>query len=379
MPNIRDLAKHSGVSITTISRVLNGDRTGTSDATRERVMRAVRELNYVSLPTGPVARRIKTKTISTIVENLTERPLSNPANGYFAGVYEGILQETIEAGYSASVHAEKVWRDEQTAIRHTFDGRCDGVIFLAPMLNNEAVPALWERGMPLVIVGSPSDLPGVSTVDIENTESAAFGVKTLLAWGHKDIVYFGVGDTMFSSKERREGYRKGLLEAGAPRQKIRQYQTASITPSSSQARIEREGCQPETIEDGELSQNWLWVSELVDAALADGPIDAIICWNPAVSQATIAELQLREIRVPEDISVLGYDFRPVAPQGQPIVTAFSHPLYEIGKSAVHLLIERIEDPKASARHIRLLPDIVHGESVIKRSHDPDSFFAKRQL
>ena len=253
MSSVREVAKRSGVSTATVSRVLNGDAASVSEATRDRVLLAVRELNYRVRPAPRAGSEARTAMIAVLVADVDGHPLSDENNGYFSGVFDGVLAEAATLGYSTIVHIERMWHDVGQVVRRTFDGHCDGVLFVGTSDQTPTVRALWERGVPLVIAGAMPSLPNVSSVDITNERSAFEATTELIRQGHRRIAYFGPDGDVVSSVERRAGYRRALAVAGlAPREYLSEG-WAVRRPSSSTVEPDEGGSGTPRISSGRRS------------------------------------------------------------------------------------------------------------------------------
>jgi LacI family transcriptional regulator len=349
-----------------VSRVLNGDVQNVSDATRQRVLESIRQLNYRA-PAEIHRPSAGTGILSVLIPDILPRPLSDVANGYFAGVFDGVLEEAARQQYATLVQVEAFWPEPSTAVRKAYDGRCDGVIFIGSDLSNGTIQTLWERGIPIVTVGSDMNLPSVSVVDIENVGSARHAAETLADMGHRHIVYFGPHFEITSSFQRASGYALGLLDRGMAPSDVRCYLTRSTVDSDCPLDHGVAPIDIPAVKEATLRRGHRWISDLLDAAYRDGAPDAIICWNTNFGEDLLLELRRREVAVPADVSVWAFDDPPYACQTDPPLTTFDQPLYEIGRSAVQALIRRIKDPNAEAMSVLFTPRPVMRESTAPRT------------
>lgn len=346
MSTLSDVAKASGASIATVSRVINGKSELVKPDMRDRVLAAMRELRYRPTPNRDRQRSAPTHNIAVILGDIEPRSLHKDT--YFFGLIEGLLDTLAENGYSLTLHVQRLWKDSTEAVRHRFDGHCDGAISLAPLRTDETVRHLWSRGTPLVVIGASLELGGVGSVDMDNVGAAEEMVQYLADCGHRRIAYFGVTDRILSSQERREG----CLRAGqkSPDLEIRCYKTGDRDDSDA-ANADR-GIPLET---GRTPD---WVSGLVDEAFTDtwSPT-AIVCWNDLMARQVLNCLDLRGLRVPRDVSVTGFDGT------DPFITSFRQPLYEMGQEAVRQLLAIVGGGEISDTPVLLRAEMVVRSSV----------------
>jgi LacI family transcriptional regulator len=361
MASVREVAKLSGVSISTVSRVLNGDNQKVSDQTRERVLAAVRELRYRPPARDEGQQSVRTQNIGVLVPDLARRPLTT--NLYFAGLYEGILEAASMSGWSTTVFVERMWTDVSSSLRRTYDGHCDGLIAIAPEAKGTTVQAFWERGTPMVFVGTTSDLPQVSSVDIANTESARKAVQRLVDMGHRRIAYVGATEGIVSSKERATGYREAVRPLG--------YERVFFTAGSTRAASDRDrhltmGGQEVVSEDGLTLSNLRWGEDLVRRVFCgDDRPTAIIAWNDVLGHDLVTSAHLIGLEVPRDFSVLTYDDSVDAHVCVPPLTTYRQPLNEIGRRSFEMLLKRIDDPDLPEERVLFEPDLIVRESTAR--------------
>ena len=348
MSTLSEVAERSGASIATVSRVINGRSDLVAEKTRERVLAAMRELRYRPTPNRDRQRTVATYTLAMILGDMEPRAMRR--DPYFLDIFQGAMDEAAANGYSLTVHVQRLWKDSAEAVRHRFDGHCDGAISVSPLENDETTRALWQRGTPLVTVGSDLGLPDVGAVDMDNYAAGDLAVRHLAELGHRNLAYIGVTDRIVSSRERREG----CLQAAAQATDLvlRSYRVEDPTVDATNTGSER---------GIPLSQgrNVQWIAGTLDQIFREGSPSptALVCWNDFLAAETIAALEARGLRVPEDISIVGFDA-----VGEHI-TSFRQPLYEIGQLSARTLIDLIAGKPAPSSPIRLSAELVHCETV----------------
>ncbi len=162
---------------------------GWGEDTRVRVLRKMRELGYRPPPMEDQASQESDpnpKLGAHGREDLSYSPLFT--NSYFGYVLDGILESAGLQGWSTTIFIQRMWHTNiGQAIRRNYDGRCDGLLLLAPAFESETVNQLYERGVPMVMIGATSWIKGISSVDIDNRATAASAVAYLVERGHTRI------------------------------------------------------------------------------------------------------------------------------------------------------------------------------------------------
>lgn len=363
MATIRDVARASGVSIATVSHVLNGRSTKVGAETRDRVLAAVRELRYRPTPLEQNQKAIATQNIGLLAGDLTLSPVTR--NHYFAQILEAVIEAGALRGYSTTLLVERMWDDVGHAIRRSYDGRCDGLVLLAPDANGEAVKSLWERGVPLVSVGTMLSLPGISCIDVDNENAMMEGVRFLRRLGHRRIALVGPSVQSVSSLERVRGYLAAMAESGAPADEVCVVFARGDSPQWDDRPL---GCQAierhfgfedrifDVVGMGEPATQFVLEEGLPKAT-------AFIGWNDGTAREVAQTLIRLGRRVPEDVSVLGFDDSPDAVSEHPHLTSFRQPYHLIGKTAVNVLLNRILDHRHPDQAVRFVPELVIREST----------------
>ncbi|MCX7799549.1 MAG: LacI family transcriptional regulator [Fimbriimonadales bacterium] len=321
MATLKDVAKASGVSTATVSHVLHGRWDRVSDATRAKVMRAIRQLNYRPSPYRTRKGVPPSKNLAFICEELEPSPILS--NNYFAKLLDGFFEAAWRLGYSVTVDVERVSLDGVQKVRHAFDGRCDGVALMAPCLDSLLLNQLVERGVPVVVIGSASQGKKVSTVDVDNIACGRMAADHLSRLGHERLAYVGRVADKSSSLERLEGVRAYCRDFGLP---------DPIVVDGVFAR-----------ESGREMADWLL--RLPAEELPTG----WICSNDEIAYGVAERLAAAGVRVPEDVSLVGTDDTVIAQMARPPLTTLRQPLQEMGAEAARILAERAtcrESPEA---------------------------------
>lgn len=308
MATIYEVAKRAGVSTATVSRVVSGHKNAVSPATRRRVLRAVEQLGYVP---NAAARNLRTLNTRKIV--VTVPDLSNP---FFALILQGIEDAAQREGYAVLVGDTQ--HDPEREDRYAQMLRrkeADGLIFLGHRLPTEAeqlVSAAAPRSAPVVNGCEFSSTLGVPSVHIDNAKAADEAMDYLYKLGH-----------------RRIGVLTGPLLSPLSRDRLR----------GVMARAKAEGHEDRlTIVNGDFSIA-SGVSGAERLLQAKTPPTAIFCFNDEMAMGVLETARRRGVRVPEQLSVVGFDDIRFSRHIDPPLTTVAQPMREIGEGCVRLLLE----------------------------------------
>lgn len=329
MATIRQVAAHAGVSIGTVSKVLNGRDEKVDPATKERILASIRTLRYRPPAFEQNQKAAISQNVGMVVPDLTERPLQR--HGYVRGLLDGVLEVAAFRGWSVTIFADQMWSDVGTAVRRKYDGRCDGLIVVAPQPNRDLVRSLHERGAPIVQVGTTAWLEDVSSIDIDNLQVGRTVAKHFLDLGHRSLGYLTDYREQVSSTERYQGF----LEVGGS--------------AVQRLVVERD----ESFE--QFAQRFL--------AIGENRPTAVMGWHDGILYQLIPALRTVGLEVPRDLSLVGVDnARECEPLGLSL-TSMSNPLDLIGRRAGAMAIDRVLDPALHNEIVRLPSDLILGNTT----------------
>ena len=328
---IRDIAKLAGVSVTTVSRVLN-HRPDVNAATREKVERVMAECNFVG---NTNARSLK--QLDGDVAALILRGRSNP---FLSQLAEIMLQFAAETGVSFFLETIDEKDDEfQTALRLTHEKRARGFIFVGSRVDSRT-QVLRGLEAPLVfatVSARELALPRVASVAVDDRRMGRLAMETLIQAGHRRIAIFGgsrnQGDAL---AERYLGAREACEAAGVPFDESRYVETRFSLPDA------------------------------YGAARAffptRGDTTAVFAMSDLVAMGVIRALKDMGKRVPEDVSVFGFDGIEMGKYFLPSLTTIVQPREEIARKSVEVLLEMMTGGE-SGRHVTLPAALARRESV----------------
>lgn len=333
MATMADVARSAGVSVATVSHVLNDTRPVLPD-TRQAVLTAIEELNYTP---NTLARSLVTCRTRSI--GLAVSAISNP---YFTEILQGVEAGALEHGYSlliADPHDDP--EHEHKVVQLLHERRVDGMIVAPSAAPDALVAYLGRHSVPTVfldrVVEAPSDdAPPVDQVCAENVEPTAHLVTHLAGLGHRRIGMVAGLPGLSTTRERIAGYRYGLAAAGLP------YDERLLVHG-----------------DSESSAAERATEKLLSRA---APPTALVTANNAMTIGALRALRERGLSVPGDLALCCFDDFTWADLFEPRLTAIAQPSKEIGAQAVRLLLDRLASPDRPARVVRLPCTFVHRSS-----------------
>ncbi len=337
MATIRDVAKESGVSVATVSYVMNDGPRPVRAQTRARVLEAVANLRYRP---NAVARGLLSSRMNVIGVAVGAVPLrlASMSQSYAATILDGVVSECAEAGFNLTLFT-KPWRDGDERTANAFaDRRNDGILFIAPPLDADIVRATAETGVPVVAVSFPGEDLGVPSVDTDDAIGMRLLVEHLVGLGHRRIAYLHGNATRYASAQQRlAAFCETTKELGLS------------VPSQYLANAEFS-----------FEQSAAPAHRLLDLPV---PPSAIIGGNDMTALAALDAARERGLIVPRDLSIVGYDDIPLAALSSPPLTTVAQPLDDIGRAATRLLISLVNGECVPPTARRMAPVLVVRNSV----------------
>ena len=314
MATLKDIAKASGVSIATVSYVINNGPREVSPATRERVLAAIRQLDYRPNAAARSLKGKKTDSIGVVFPHMVEAPLDN---SYFAPVLAGILDVSTSRRTVCMLFTGLDWNDAEHNLSLYADGRCDGLILIAIPKTSLLIEKLIDTGLPFVLVGTHIPELNVTSVDVDNVLGARLATGHLLDLGHRRVGMLQGTPTSSSNDERTRGFIEAHEERGLP--------------------VHQELIQPGRYQHAAASAG---ASRLLSMPAEDRPT-ALYCGNDMLAVAAMQTAVELGLRVPDDVSIVGFDDYDFAAITQPALTTVRQPLRQIGAKAADLLLHRV--------------------------------------
>jgi DNA-binding LacI/PurR family transcriptional regulator len=329
--NIKQVASEANVSVMTVSRVINHPAK-VAEATRVKVQTAIQKLGYQP---SAIARSLKTRrtfTIGVITVDLVDY--------FFNQVASGAEAEARRMGYR--IMLSSTGRDPQyegeilglLAERHV-----EGILVVRDSidLDTDFQEIFLINSIPMVTTGYKQPNIPMSSIDIDNINGGKKATAHLITLGHRRIAMIAGPVKHKSSRDRAEGYRQALQEADIP------YDPCLVV----------------------YSDNWLSTQgKLGTLELFNRGVDfsAIFVQSDELAMGTYLALRQKNLHIPDDISVVGYDDIPVAEYLDPPLTTIRQPIKSVGIEAVRLLIQQIEKKEVITQDILLQTEIIERES-----------------
>lgn len=328
---IMDVAKHAGVSYSTVSRVANGYQF-IKPATREKVQQAMDELGYVA--------NLKARSLAGGRSNMIGLLVFDLENSYFTEVVRGIDAEVSALNYDMMISTTHQRRErEKTYIGQLTSGIVDGLIIMLPQEIESWLEPLRKRNIPYVLIDHESGLGQGHIIRTANRRGAIEATNHLLDLGHERIGLIMGTQSVQSGRERVEGFHHALAEKGM---------TAD----------------EDLILRGDFSEKSGFECglKLLSLRSSQGPT-AIFALNDAMALGVYRAAEQLGFSIPNDLSVIGFDDIPEAKYVRPQLTTVRQPQREIGQTATRLLVELIENPSRELKTVTLDTEFVWRQST----------------
>jgi len=321
---IREVAARAGVSVSTVSRVLNGrDAHHMRPETKARVLRAIEELEYTPVKAARALRRQRTQVIGVLLPDI-----SNP---FFSLLARGVESVAFEKGYSILIcDSNHDSRKEAVYLSMLLEERVEGLVFIpVGRPATDLIQRLLNHGVKIMVADRRVD--GLPTVSADNRGGSASLARYLLDIGYRKIAYLAGPKGVSSAEERFAG----LVSA-----------------------LEEEGLNPVWVRWGHFTFESGY--HLTRKLLSEVKADAIVAGNDLMAVGAIRAVEERGLRVPEDIGVAGFDHVPLADLVKPRLTTVEVPASRIGEEAARQLIE------GACRDFCLPVELIPGASCAQR-------------
>jgi LacI family transcriptional regulator len=311
------VAKLAGVSLSTASCALNGDEK-VKPSTRLKVLEAARQLNYQKNGFAVDLKKNSSKTIALILWDL-----SGP---YYSELIQGVQEVALAHGYDliacSSIGANS------TGARFLREKRVDGAIVLSHNLGDEAILEAAREGFPIVLLDRRLDGNFITHVLVDNVQGGRTATEYLIRLGHTRIAMVCGPTNSYASRQRYEGFQQGMRAHGLEEQ-------------------------AKWVLYGKLNQNGGYHSAKTLIMQGDLP-SAVFFANDEMAIGGMKAFRESGIRVPEDMSVIGFDDIDLAPYIVPPLTTIRQPKYEVGTLAAHIMFQALRgETVAKSYHLNI--------------------------
>jgi DNA-binding LacI/PurR family transcriptional regulator len=331
-PNMRDVAALAGVSLSTVSLVING-KSGVSPDRRGRVLQAINELGYPH--GGRLAAPPETRVFGLLMESLSE---ASRSEGFYTRIVSGIEDTAYELGYQVLLHVYRPDIDPLDSLRELMGREIDGLIIANDGdVTPKVIRKITEAGVPMVLVENYQSFP-IHSLTADNFTAGRVMTEYLISLGHRRIGGIGGPFKYSSLSDRIRGHQIALVEHGIPIDLSLLPQPVSGNPRKGYVQM----------------QQLLSLPELPTAVFAVSDRAAFGAMD-AIKDAGL--------RIPDDISVVGIDDIRDSAYSTPPLTTFSVPKYDLGRTAVFVLHDLISGKAIPPSRTVLLGKLVERQSA----------------
>ncbi len=344
-----EIAKIAGVSRSTVSRVIN-NYSNVPEKTREKVMKVIKEYHFEPNTSARVLAGKGTDTLGLFLFSIYDK--KNPhrvyGNSYFGPFVDAVIDTGNYKGYYIMVHTiydpSECWR-----IRQTFSQkRIDGGIIIGTERTQEIQSILSELNYPLAIVDyDPEEIKAImprdakiSVINSDDAKGMSACVDELVSLGHTEIGFIEGRDTTYSGYIRKEEFINRMAYHGLSVNKNHWLKGEFV-------RVKTEAAVRKLIKSGDIPT-------------------AIIACNDEMALAAMDTFKQQGFRVPEDISIIGYDDSPAASVVRPSLSTIRIPFYNMAQKAVEALSDMLENKTTGLMHHQLDVELIQRESCSKR-------------
>ena len=330
MPTIYQVAERAGVSLSTVSRVLNG-KASVNKVLKERVEKAVKELNYRPNSVARSLANNRTDSVGVLVPEL---------NAPFFGDLMQAVESTLRAADKHVIISvgRNCLETEKDAVEFLISRNCDALIMHAEALSDEYLLELNQSKLPVALVNRQVEgLPEACT-SLDNEKGGYLATRHLLELGHKDIAYISGPTDKCDASLRLEGHKRALSEAGLP-------------------------INPQLIFNGDYSEEDGKIG-LLELMARDVPFTALVCANDWMASGAISCARDLGMSLPHDLSVVGFDDVVFAHHVFPRLTTVSNPIAEMAEMSAKYILNKVYG-QANDVQLYFEPALVVRESTVK--------------
>jgi LacI family transcriptional regulator len=335
---LADVGRAAGVSAMAASAALNETRTSAriSTLTKAKIVKVAEQLGYRPniAARALVKRRMNTIGVSVAWEG-------EELNNYFVEIFTGIIEAATRHAQNTTVFTFHNWGDDMEKVRAVCDGRIDGMVMVAPVFTHEAA-AMLPHHIPFVALHANTEAEGIINIESDEERGACEMVESLIALGHRRIMHVSGARGLVGAERRIRGYKRALENAG-------------IAPDPDMLVVSNF-----TAYEGHRSMiGWL------DSHIGRPLPEAIFCANDAIAMGCLEALASEGYRVPDDVSICGFDDTLSARTTVPQLATVRQPLRAMGSRAVEVLMRRIDALHGKASDITHSP-IVFDTAIVMR-------------
>ncbi len=336
--SIKDIAREAGVSHSTVSRALSGSALVNAE-TAERIRDLAREMGYTPSAIGRSLVTRRTRTLGLVVSRLT--------NPHIAQVAHAVEVTAMDHGYSVLLCSAGSPDREVAAVQMLRERRVDGIVVQSSVIGDRYMSLLNDVQAPIVLINNQRDGQYVYSVDCDNRQGGREAVAYLVAKGHTRVGYVAGPAEALANRQRRQGWRDALAEAGLPHgDDLVAGAPEDLAPTAA----------------GEAA--------VLDLLARPRPPTALFCYNDMTALGALRAARRLGRRVPADLSVVGFDDILMAAYTDPPLTTVAQPKEALGRRAVEMLLALLSGAEPPQRAVLIPARLVERESVAARTAQP---------
>lgn len=323
---LEDIARMSGVSRSTVSRVINGHYHVSQD-TRARVEDIIRSVGFQPNLAARSLAAGRTRVLGLVIPTAVTAIFTDP---YFPLVIQGASYACNALDYSIMLWLAEPEYERRTIGRILHNGIVDGVIVSSMLVDDPLLARLSESKQPFVTIGRHPIDESINYIDVDNRSGAQQAVTHILRTGHRRVGVINGPEGTFHSWERFQGCKDAMRQRGLQ-------------------------LLPELVAQGDFSDASGY--HAMKQLLPHRP-DAVFVASDAMAFGCMRAIQDADLRIPQDIAVVGFDDIPAAAISKPPLTTVRQPIQRMGSLAAEILIDMIEHPSPQPRHLVLPTELV---------------------
>jgi LacI family transcriptional regulator, galactose operon repressor len=326
--SIKDVAAHAGVSLGTVSNVLNRPDI-VAEPTRSRVQAAIKHLGFIRNESARQLRAGRSRTIGLVVLDV--------ANPFFTDVARGVEDEASASGLAVILcNSDDQQAKETHYLELLEEHRVQGILITPVSAADTRLARLQRRGTPVVLVDSRSPTRGQCSVSVDDVLGGELALAHLLDGGHEQLAFVGGPASIRQVADRREGALRALHRAGRGGDELHMIDTPALNVAAGQ-----------------------WAGAAIAALPAGRRPTGVFCANDLLALGVLQEMTARRIRVPESITIVGYDDIDFAAAAAVPLTSVRQPRQQLGRTAAQLLLdEALGEGSHQHRQVVFEPELV---------------------
>jgi LacI family transcriptional regulator, galactose operon repressor len=328
---LEDIARRSGSSRSTVSRVINGD-SNVSDATRKKIMEVIKEVNFQPNMAARGLAVGRVNVVGLVIPMGVSAIFTDP---FFPLLIQGVSSECNALDYSVMLWLAEPEYERRMISKMMYNGLVDGVIVSSMLMDDPIVKALAIGTLPFILIGRHPTNENVSYVDMDNLKSAFNAVQHLINMGRQRVATISGPGNMIVGQDRLQGYKDALVQNQIP-------------------------LEESLIVEGDFTEEGGYQAML---SLLAGQPDAVFVASDSMAMGAMRAIQAKGLRIPQDVALIGFDDIATSCRLTPTLSTVRQPIQEMGAKAAAAIIDRIHHPDRQPKKIVMESSLVLREST----------------